>query len=77
MPDNSIMRTLFSANEHRITSFAGCSNSRPAASTYVTPVAVFLSLARLMRRTCDCVRSVKFLSFNSTGNRIVCGDDFA
>ena len=67
--------TLLSAYSPTITSFAGCSISRPAASTYVTPVAAPPFV--LIRSTWQPVRSVNRLSASSTGRIAVCGDALA
>jgi len=45
------MRTLLSGKAVISTKSAGCSNSAPVASAYVTPVAFLPVLSRLMRST--------------------------
>src|SRR5262245_5242783 len=77
MPDNKNSRTLLSAYAGVMTSDAGCSNSRPAASMYVTPVAFFLVESRLIRSTWHPERSSKFGFLSSTGRMNVCGTAFA
>ena len=56
-----------------MTSSAGCTNSRPRASTYVTPVARLREESRLTRKTVDRVRTSKFGLLCASGMTVKCG----
>ena len=56
---------------------AGCSNSRPLASRYVTPVARFRSESRFTRITFESGRISQFSCLRSAGITVVLGLAFA